>query len=63
MKLEKYLKWVAEEAAGRPQPLAVRDYSAEIAAIDTNGLHTVSIEGINIARTSGARLKVFWKEN
>jgi len=63
VKLEKYLKWVAEKAAGRPQPLAVRDYSAEVAAIDTNGLHTVSIEGINIARTSGARLKVFWKEN
>lgn len=63
VKLEKYLKWVAEKAIGRSQPLAVRDYSAEIAAIDTNGLHTVSIEGINIARTSGARLKVFWKEN
>lgn len=63
VKLEKYLKWAAEKAIGRPQPLAARDYSAEVAAIDTNGLHTVSIEGINIARTSGARLRVFWKEN
>ena len=63
VKLEKYLRWAAEQALGRPRDLIVRDFSAELAAIDTNGLNTLSLEGINIARTSGARLRVFWKEN
>ena len=61
VKLEKYLKWAAEQAIGRPQPLITRDYTAELSAIDTNGLNTISLEGVNIARTAGARLRVFWK--
>lgn len=61
VKLEKYLQWVAEQAIGRETNLIVRDYSAELSTIDTNGLNAVSLEGINIARTAGARLRVFWK--
>ena len=62
VKLEKYLKWAAEQAIGREQPLIIRDYSEELAVIPTNGLNTCSVEGLNIARTAGARLRVFWKD-
>ena len=57
VKLEKYLKWLVVRNAA----LETKDYSAEISAIDTNGLNMISLEGINIARTCGARLRVMWK--
>jgi 4-amino-4-deoxy-L-arabinose transferase-like glycosyltransferase len=57
VKLEKYLRWLV----ARNTPWEARDYSAEIAAIDTNGLNAISLEGINIARTCGVKLRVMWK--
>ncbi len=62
VKLEKYLKWAAEQSVGCQQRLKAKDHTDELAAIDTNGLNTISVEGINVARTSGARLRVFWRE-
>ena len=57
VKLEKYLKWLLVRNAA----LETKDYSAEISTIKTNGLDMISCEGINIARTCGARLRVMWK--
>jgi len=57
VKLEKYLQWLF----ARNEALEAKDYSAEISEIDTNGLNTISLEGINIARTCGAKLRVLWK--
>jgi hypothetical protein len=57
VKLEKWLQW----QIGLKTALEVRNYSAELSTIDTNGLNTISLEGINIARTCGAKLRVWWK--
>lgn len=58
VKAEKYFR----KLVGLDSELNAKDYTAELAAIDTNGLNTISLEGINIARTCGARLRVFWRE-
>lgn len=58
VKAEKYFR----KFVGLDSELNAKDYTAELAAIDTNGLNTISLEGINIARTCGARLRVFWRE-
>ncbi len=60
-RLEDYIAWLRARAAGRPEPLVVRDYAEDVAALDTNGCTVVSLDGINIARTCSARVRAAYR--
>ena len=59
--LQDYLRTLGARLRGRDVPLRVRDYTDEVARLNTVGYESMSFEGLNIAHTAATKVRMFYR--